>query len=189
MTFSHVTRVLLVMTLATAGGCENTPSKSGLPWWPQGPGNPSGSEPATSEQSVPSTAQAATAKPATQAAEPWKQASETSAPAAAARGSEAQATRYGDLLFLSGQVAADGGDIAQQTHAVMQKIGAILDSHRLTMANVVHVTVQLASIKDLQAMDAAYISHFRSTLPARTVAEVSHLPGDALVQITIVAGR
>lgn len=166
MKFSHVTRVLLVATLATAGGCENAPSRSGLPWWPQGPGNPSGSEPATSEQSAPS-----------------------SASASVAPGSEAQAARYGDLLFLSGQVAANGGDITQQTHAVMEKIGAILNSHRLTMANVIHVTVQLASIEDLQAMDAVYTNHFRTTLPARTVAEVARLPGDALVQITIVAGR
>ena len=71
----------------------------------------------------------------------------------------------------------------------MEKIGAILDSHRLTMANVVHVTVQLADIKDLPGMEAAYASHFRGALPARTVAEVAHLPGNALVQITIVAGR
>ena len=110
-------------------------------------------------------------------------------PRAAAPGSEAQATRYGDLLFLSGQIAANGGSIAQQTDAVMQKIGAILDSHRLTMANIVHVTIHLANIKDLSAMDAAYASRFRGALPARTVAEVAHLPGDALVQISVIAGR
>jgi len=185
MTFSHVARVLLVLALVTAGGCENTPNRSGVPWWPQGPGNPPGSEPATKEQSAP----AAAAKPATQAAEAPKQASAVTAPAPVASGVEAQATRYGDLLFLSGQAAANGGDIARQTHSVMEKIGAILDSHHLTMANVVHVTVQLVNINDMQAMDAAYTSHFRSALPARTVVEVAHLPGDALVQITIVAGR
>jgi enamine deaminase RidA (YjgF/YER057c/UK114 family) len=57
------------------------------------------------------------------------------------------------------------------------------------MANIVHVTVHLASIKDLQSMDAAYASHFRGALPARTVVEVAHLPGDALVQISVIAGR
>jgi len=71
----------------------------------------------------------------------------------------------------------------------MQKISTILDGHRLTMANVVHVTVHLANIKDLSAMDAAYASHFRGALPARTVVEVAHLPGDALVQISLIAGR
>jgi enamine deaminase RidA (YjgF/YER057c/UK114 family) len=44
-------------------------------------------------------------------------------------------------------------------------------------------------MNDLQAMNAAYTSHFPSSLPARTVAEVAHLPGGALVQITVVAGR
>lgn len=185
MTLRHLARLLLVLILASAGGCKNTPTtKSGLPWWPQGPGNPPGTEPAAagSEQS-----QAAT--PTAPAAEPQKQASATPAPAAAVPSSAVQATRYGDMLFLSGQSAAEGGNVTQQTHAVMQKIGAILDSHRLTMANVVHVTVHLADIKDLQDMDAVYASHFRGALPARTVVEVAHLPGNALVQITVIAGR
>ena len=211
MNFSRMTRLSLVLMLTAAGGCGNTPTKSGVPWWPQGPGNPQGSESATSQSSASSTAQE-TAKPvaqaapapqaapvpqaapapqagATAAAASVSQANSTAVATAAAPGSAAQATRYGDLLFLSGQSAANAGDIARQTHAVMQQIDAILGSHRLTMANVVHVTVQLASIKDLQAMDAAYATHFPSTFPARTVAEVAHLPGDALVQITVVAGR
>lgn len=71
----------------------------------------------------------------------------------------------------------------------MRKISAILDSNRLTMANIVQVTVHLANIRDLSTMDAAYASHFRSTLPARSVVEVAHLPGDALVQVSVIAGR
>lgn len=192
MTLSHLARVVLVMALAGAGACKNTPTtRSGLPWWPQGPGNPPGGEPAAtaSEQSAPSTAAATTATPVTHAAAPSERSSAPPAPAAAAPSTETQATRYGDLLFLSGQIAADRGDIAQQTHAVMQKIGAILETHRLTMANIVHVTVHLANIRDVQAMDAAYASHFRGTLPARTVVEVAHLPGNALLQISVVAGR
>lgn len=193
MTLSHLARVLLVVALASAGACTNTPTKSGIPWWPQGPGNPPGSEQsAAAEQATqvaPTTAPAAPAATApAAAAEPRTQAS-AAAPQAAAPGGDAQATRYGDLLFLSGQIAADSGGVEQQTHAVMQKIGAILDSNRLTMANIVQVTVQLADIKDLSAMDAAYASHFRSTPPARSVAEAAQLPGNARVQISVIAGR
>lgn len=191
MTLRHLTRVLLMVALAGAGACQNTPTKSGVPWWPQGPGNPPGSEQdqATTGQRAQSAATTETAKTVPAGATTGTVAPQSSASAAAAPNSDAQATRYGDLLFLSGQTAAAGGDIAQQTHAAMEKIGTILDSHRLTMANIVHVTVQLANIKDLQAMDAAYASHFRGVPPARSVAEVAHLPGDALVQITVIAGR
>lgn len=194
MTLSHLARILLVVALASAGACKNTPTKSGIPWWPQGPGNPPGSEQSAAAaeqgtQAAPTTASAAPAATApAAAAEPRTQES-AAAPQAATPGGAAQATRYGDLLFLSGQIAADSGGVEQQTHAVMQKIGAILDSNRLTMANIVQVTVQLADIKDLSAMDAAYASHFRSTPPARSVAEAAQLPGNARVQISVIAGR
>lgn len=71
----------------------------------------------------------------------------------------------------------------------MKKIGAILDSHRLTMANVVQATVYLANINDLGGMNAAYEQYFRGNLPSRTVVEVARLPRGALVEITVVAGR
>jgi 2-iminobutanoate/2-iminopropanoate deaminase len=186
MKSSHLARLLLVVALASASGCENTPNKSGVPWWPQGPGNPPGSE--TAKTTAANATSEAAEKP-TQTSTAPAPASAAAATASVAEGGQTQATRYGDLLFDSGQSAADSGDIAQQTHAVMQKIAAILDGHRLTMANVVHVSVQLADIKELPGMEAAYASHFRGALPARTVAEVAHLPGNALVQITVVAGR
>lgn len=196
MTLRHLARALLVVMLAAAGACANTPTtKRGLPWWPQGPGNsPSGEQSAaTAEQGTQAATASAPAAPAATApaatAQPQTQASAATPLPAATPSGAAQATRYGDLLFLSGQVAADSGGVAQQTHAVMQRIGAILDSNRLTMANIVHVTVYLANIKDSAAMDAAYASHFRGTLPARTVVEVAHLPSDALVQVTAIAGR
>jgi 2-iminobutanoate/2-iminopropanoate deaminase len=190
MTLRQLARVWLMVVLAATGACKNTPTTSGLPWWPQGPGNPPGSEQEpTTEQRAQPVSTTKTAKTVPAAPITATEAPQSEARPAAAANSDAQATRYGDLLFLSGQTAAASGDIAQQTHAAMQKIGTILDSHRLTMANIVHVTVQLANIKDLQAMDAAYASHFRSIPPARTVAEVAHLPADALVQITVIAGR
>jgi 2-iminobutanoate/2-iminopropanoate deaminase len=191
MTLRLLARVLLLVILTGAGACKNTPTtKTGLPWWPQGPGNPPGSEQASAptEQGAQSAPPAAVVTPTAAPRDSGTQARAAAAAPVATASGAAQATRYGDLLFLSGQIAAHGG-IEQQTHAVMQNIGTILESHRLTMANVVQVTVQLANIKDLGAMDAAYASHFRGTLPARSVVEVAHLPGDALVQIAVIAGR
>ncbi len=108
-----------------------------------------------------------------------------------------QATRYGDLLFVSGQIAVDprtgafngDQDIEAQTRQVLENIRAILESNRLTMANVVSTTVFLANISQFTAMDGAYHGYFKGTPPARTVVEVSHLPRGALVEISLIAGR
>jgi 2-iminobutanoate/2-iminopropanoate deaminase len=108
-----------------------------------------------------------------------------------------QATRYGDLLFVSGQIALDpvsGGfdltqDIQAQTRRVMQNILSILESNRLTMANVVYATVYLSSLAHFAGMNPVYHSIFKSEPPARSVTEVGRLPRGALVQIAVVAGR
>jgi 2-iminobutanoate/2-iminopropanoate deaminase len=65
----------------------------------------------------------------------------------------------------------------------------VLEGEKLTLANVVSATVYLRSISDLDAMDAAYESEFRTRLPARTVVETPNLPRGARVQISVVAGR
>ena len=108
-----------------------------------------------------------------------------------------QATPYGDMLFVSGQIAIDlrsgsfddGQDVEAQTRRVLENIRAILESNRLTMANVVLTTVYLANINNLSAMDRVYHGFFKGVPPARTVVEVTHLPRGALVEISVIAGR
>jgi 2-iminobutanoate/2-iminopropanoate deaminase len=123
---------------------------------------------------------------------------ELSAPPA--RGSPAaytQVSRYGDLYFVSGQIALDpatgrfdgAAKIGAQTLGALENVRQALEAERLTMANVVSTTVYLRSINDLDAMDEAWQSAFRTRLPARTVVETPNLPRGALVQISVVAGR
>ena len=107
-----------------------------------------------------------------------------------------QASRYGDLLFVSGQIGNDlgsgnfnGGDIQAQTRRALENVQAVLEANRLTMANIVSTTVYLTNISNLSAMDAVYHDFFRGNPPARTVVEVSNLPRGALVEISVVAGR
>ena len=107
-----------------------------------------------------------------------------------------QGTRYGDLVFISGQIALDartnqirGATIDEQTRQVMENIRGVLESHRLTFANVVSVTVYLKELNDFRGMNTAYETYFRSSLPARSVVAVSRLPRDALVEISVIAGR
>jgi 2-iminobutanoate/2-iminopropanoate deaminase len=122
------------------------------------------------------------------------------APARAAQGATTggytQAARYGDLLFISGQIAVDprtgsfeDASIEVQTQRVLDNLRAILESNQLTMANIVSVTVYLSSLSNLVAMDRAYQAYFRQSLPARSVVEVAKLPRGALIEISAIAGR
>jgi 2-iminobutanoate/2-iminopropanoate deaminase len=108
-----------------------------------------------------------------------------------------QAARYGDLLFISGQIPMDpktlvvaaDAPIEEQTRLALENLRWVLDANRLTMANVVSTTVYLKNINDLREMDSAYSRFFNGALPARTVVEVARLPRGVLVQISAVAGR
>jgi 2-iminobutanoate/2-iminopropanoate deaminase len=133
--------------------------------------------------------------PMAQAA-PAAQGAPSAQAAAVAPGGYTQATRYGDLLFISGQIAMDprtgtveDASIEVQTQRVLDNVRAILESNHLTMANIVSVTVYLSSLSNLAPMDRAYQPYFRQSLPARSVVEVAKLPRGALVEISAIAGR
>ena len=137
-------------------------------------------------------------RPATVAqAAPAAQAAPSAQASAAAPGGYTQAARYGDLLFISGQIALDprtggfdsGASIEVQTQRALDNVRAILESNHLTMANIVSVTVYLSNLSNLVPMDTAYQPYFRQSLPARSVVEVAKLPRGALIEISAIAGR
>jgi 2-iminobutanoate/2-iminopropanoate deaminase len=177
----------IVVAAAALAGC--TSSGSSRFWVAQGPGDIPEAPAARTAQAQP----AAAPKPAPSPAP--SSAIATPAPSPAL-GGYTQASRYGDLLFVSGQIGLDpvsnqmrGTTVADQTRAVMENIRAILEAHRLTMANVVSATVYLKDLNEFRAMDDVYESYFRANLPSRSVVQVSRLPRDALVEISVVAGR
>jgi 2-iminobutanoate/2-iminopropanoate deaminase len=112
-------------------------------------------------------------------------------------GGYTQVTRYGDMLFISGQIAFDprsgapGMDstVEGQTRQVMEQLRSLLDANRMTMANVVSVTMFLTNINSLVPVDRVYSGFFKGALPSRSVVEVARLPRGALIEISAVAGR
>jgi 2-iminobutanoate/2-iminopropanoate deaminase len=189
---------------ALVTGCSPDMTVGGRPLiWKQGPGDDletvedrAGVVYKRQEaQSAPSSPRTASAPPANRRPPP---AAAQAAPAtSAAPGGYTQAARYGDLFFVSGQIAIDprtgafdaGANIEAQTTLAMENVRAILENNRLTMANVVSVTVYLNNITNIAAMDRVYETFFRGALPARSVVEVAKLPRGALVEISVVAGR
>lgn len=108
------------------------------------------------------------------------------------------AARYGDLLFISGQLPVDArgnsappdSRIEDQTRMAMDNVRFALQANSLTMANIVSMTVYLKDLNDVSGFDTVYASYFKGGLmPARSVVEVSRLPRNARVEISAVAGR
>jgi len=109
-------------------------------------------------------------------------------------GPYSQAIRAGSLLFVSGQIALDpqtgkmvDGDLAAQTHRVLQNLGAILESAGASFDNVVRTTVYLADMDDFPAMNEIYGTYFSPPAPARATVQAARLPRDARVEIDVIA--
>jgi 2-iminobutanoate/2-iminopropanoate deaminase len=109
-------------------------------------------------------------------------------------GPYSQAIRAGSLLFLSGQIPFDPktgelvqGDIATQTHRVLQNLGAILEAAGASFDHVVRTTVYLADMNDFAAMNEVYGTYFSSPAPARATVQAARLPKDARVEIDVIA--
>ncbi len=114
--------------------------------------------------------------------------------APAAIGPYSQAVRTGNLLFVSGQIPIDPetgtviiGGVEAGTHRVMKNIESILTTAGFTLDNVVKTTIFLKSMDDFAKINAVYASYFSGNYPARETVEVSRLPKDVEIEISVVA--
>lgn len=107
-------------------------------------------------------------------------------------GPYSQAVKAGNLLFCSGQIALDPatgtmveGDVAAQATQVMKNIQALLAAAGTDMSHIVKTTIFLEDMNDFPKVNEVYGSYFKSNFPARETVEVSRLPKDALVEISV----
>jgi 2-iminobutanoate/2-iminopropanoate deaminase len=105
-----------------------------------------------------------------------------------------QAIVFGDLVFVSGQVAIDaetnevvGGGIREQTERVMRNLGAILEEAGSSLANLLKATIYLVDFGDFAEMNEVYRSFVGDEPPARATVEISSLPSGALIEIEAIA--
>lgn len=104
-----------------------------------------------------------------------------------------KATRAGEFLFLSGQLALGddgqlkGTDISTQTERCIENIRAVLAEVDGNLTNVIKATVWLVERRDFGSFNKIYAKHFPQNAPARSaVCSELMLPG-ALVEIEVVA--
>jgi 2-iminobutanoate/2-iminopropanoate deaminase len=112
----------------------------------------------------------------------------------APKGAYSPATRFGDLIFVSGQVPRDvrtgqllGDDIRAQSAGVLANLRRVLEAAGATLGDVVSVTVYLADSNDWTSFNDVYRETFTPPYPARAVVGAG-LRG-ILVEVSAIAVR
>lgn len=104
-----------------------------------------------------------------------------------------QAIRFGDLIFISGQIGIDPktgnitGNISGQTEQVMKNLKAILVESGSDLSHVVQSRIYLTNMSDFTTVNEIYGNYLGAGHPARATVQVSGLPKEALVEIEMVA--
>ena len=113
--------------------------------------------------------------------------------APAAIGPYSQATRTGNLVFLSGQTPLDPatgnlveGDIAVQARQAFDNIKAVVAAAGGTMDDIVRVGLYLTDLSQFGEVNAVMAEYFSQPYPARSTIEVSALPRGARFEVDAV---
>lgn len=108
-------------------------------------------------------------------------------------GPYSQAVAAGKMLFVSGQIAIDPSSgnlildsIETETHRVMKNIGAILTQAGVGFEHIVKTGIFLRDMNDFMKVNEIYSSYFTGDYPARETVQVSRLPKDVNVEISVV---
>ena len=107
-----------------------------------------------------------------------------------------QATLYGNMLFISGQVALIPGtadlankDIIEETNQVMRNLQAILSEASMNFNNVVKTTIFLSNMELFEQVNDIYGKYFDTDFPARETVAVKGLPKNVNVEISMIAAQ
>ena len=87
----------------------------------------------------------------------------------------------------SGEIVKGG--VKEQTTQCFENIKAVVESIDHVMSDVVRVTMFVKNIKDVDVVEEIYKTYFTTYLPTKTVAAVSAMPMDALVQVEAVVSH
>ena len=114
--------------------------------------------------------------------------------AAAANPNLSLATKFGNLVFVSGQTGRHpvtgelGKDVREQTRNILERIKTILAAAGTSLDNVMTATTYLTRVQDLAAYNEEYAKYFPTNKPARTTVTVAALNSpDLVIEITVTA--
>lgn len=110
-------------------------------------------------------------------------------------GPYAQAMIYGNLVFISGQIAIDPDtgkiptDIESQVRQAVKNAEIILTQAGSSLKRAIKVNLYMTDIDDFPIVNRIYQELFSASYPARSCMEVSRLPGGANFEIDITAAK
>jgi 2-iminobutanoate/2-iminopropanoate deaminase len=109
-------------------------------------------------------------------------------------GPYSQATVSGNFVFVSGQVgkhpisgAMINDNIKNEAKQVMENVKAVLEAAGSSLAKVAKTTIFLTNMDDFAQVNEVYGSFFTGNYPARETVQVSRLPLNANVEISVIA--
>jgi 2-iminobutanoate/2-iminopropanoate deaminase len=107
-----------------------------------------------------------------------------------------QAVQFGNMLFVSGQIALDPkdgslftGDISKETSIVMENLKAILNTAGMDFSNVLKTTIFLMDMGQFNEVNTVYATYFKDQFPARETVQVAGLPKGVKVEISVIAAK
>jgi len=109
-------------------------------------------------------------------------------------GPYSQAILSGNTLYCSGQIAInpENGElitdnITEETNQVMKNISEILKAANMDFTNVVKCSIFMNDMGQYNEINEVYDSYFSNNPPAREAVEVSVLPKNVNVEISVIA--
>jgi 2-iminobutanoate/2-iminopropanoate deaminase len=107
-----------------------------------------------------------------------------------------QAVQFGNMLFISGQIALDPatgelvqGDVQAEARQVMANLAAILQAAGMDFSNVLKSSIFLMDMGQFAQVNEVYGSYFGADAPARETIQVAGLPKGVKVEISMVAAK
>jgi len=108
-----------------------------------------------------------------------------------------QAILIDDTLYVSGQIALNPvsmkmieGSIEEEAKKVMQNIKAILQEVDFSFENIIKTTIFITDMNNFSRVNTIYGEYFdNKTAPARETVEVSALPKNAKIEISVIAKK
>ena len=105
-------------------------------------------------------------------------------------GTYSQAMRYGDTVYLSGQIPLDpttmqlcSEDIKLQIKQVIENLSAVCEAAGGSLASIVKLSVYLTDLSHFPLINEAMSHYFVEPYPARAAIGVSALPRGAQVEM------
>ena len=109
-------------------------------------------------------------------------------------GPYSQAILSGNTLYCSGLIAINPitgnlvtDNISAETKQVMKNILSVLKAAEMNFENVVKCTIFMKDMNDYASINEVYGNSFDSNLPAREAVQVSVLPKNVNIEISVIA--